>query len=157
MVKPVSTALPAGGIAHDFITFPPAILGNISLALFDERLSDKARQLLTQAERASISAKELTGQLLTFAKGGEPRKKLTELTGTVRDAANLGVLGDRFSCRFTLPEDLWPVEIDQGQIAQVIQNIVINATQAMEDGAAALHGEHGARGRALGASAGGNL
>jgi CheY-like chemotaxis protein len=130
-----SIGLLAGGIAHDFNNFLAAILGNISLALFDERLSEKARQLLTQAERASISAKELTGQLLTFAKGGEPRKKLTELTGTVRDAANLGVLGDRFSCRFTLPEDLWPVEIDQGQIAQVIQNIVINATQAMEDGA----------------------
>lgn len=130
-----SIGLLAGGIAHDFNNFLAAILGNISLALFDERLSEKARQLLTQAERASISAKELTGQLLTFSKGGEPRKKLTELTGTVRDAANLGVLGDRFSCRFTLPEDLWPVEIDQGQIAQVIQNIVINATQAMEDGA----------------------
>lgn len=130
-----SIGLLAGGIAHDFNNSLAAILGNIGLALFDEQLSEKTRKVLTKAEQASISAKELTGQLLTFAKGGEPRKKLTELTKTVRDAANLGVLGDRFSCRFTIPEDLWPVEIDQGQIAQVIQNIVINATQAMQDGA----------------------
>lgn len=130
-----SIGLLAGGIAHDFNNFLAAILGNIDLALLDEQMSENTRKVLTKAEQASISAKELTGQLLTFAKGGEPRKKLTELTGTVRDAANLGVLGDRFSCRFTIPEDLWPVEVDQGQIAQVIQNIVINATQAMQDGA----------------------
>lgn len=130
-----SIGLLAGGIAHDFNNFLAVILGNVNLALFDQQLSEKTRKNLTQAEQASISAKELTGQLLTFAKGGEPRKRLTELTGTVRDAANLGVLGDRFSCRFTIAEDLWPVEIDRGQIGQVIQNIVINATQAMQDGA----------------------
>jgi two-component system, cell cycle sensor histidine kinase and response regulator CckA len=130
-----SIGLLAGGIAHDFNNFLAAILGNISLALFDERLSENTRKVLMKAEQASASAKELTGQLLTFAKGGEPRKKLTELTRTVCNAANLGVLGDRFSCRFNIPENLWPVEIDQGQIAQVIQNIVLNATQAMQDGA----------------------
>ena len=129
-----SIGLLAGGIAHDFNNFLAAILGNISLALFDERLSDKTRKVLTKAEQASINAKELTGQLLTFAKGGEPRKKLTELPEMIRDAANLGVLGDRFSCRFTIPDNLWPVEIDRGQIAQVIQNMVVNATQAMQDG-----------------------
>lgn len=130
-----SIGLLAGGIAHDFNNFLTVILGNISLTLFDEQLGEKTRKVLVQAKQASISAKELTGHLLTFAKGGEPKKQLTELAGTVCNAANPGVLGDRFSCRFTLPEDLWPVEIDREQIAQVIKNIVINATQAMEDGA----------------------
>lgn len=130
-----SIGLLAGGIAHDFNNFLAVILGNLSLSLADEQLGEKTRKVLMQAKQASVSAKELTAQLLTFAKGGEPRKTLSHLAGMVRDAANLGVLGDRFSCRFTLPEDLWPVEIDQGQIAQVIQNIVINATQAMEAGA----------------------
>lgn len=129
-----SIGLLAGGIAHDFNNFLTAILGNISLALFDGGLSEKGRKALANAEKAGLMAKDLTGQLLTFAKGGEPRKKLCALAEIVREAAQLAVLGGQYTCRFSISEDLWPVEIDQEQIEQVILNIVVNATQVLPKG-----------------------
>jgi len=131
-----SIGLLAGGIAHDFNNSLAAILGSIDLALRDDRLPEKTRGLLAKAEKASLCAKDLTGQLLTFAKGGEPRKKLTDLTEVVRTAADLALVNDCFACRFSIPANLWPAEIDRTQIEQVIHNIVVNATQALSAGEA---------------------
>lgn len=124
----------AGGIAHDFNNILAAILGNISLALFDADLKDDTRQLLSEAENASIRAKDLTQQLLTFAKGGEPVKEASSLESVIKDSANFVLHGDKVACRFDIPEDLWIVDIDKGQISQVIQNIVLNASHAMPEG-----------------------
>ncbi len=129
-----SIGLLAGGLAHDFNNYLAAILGNIDLALLDNQIHEKTRRLLTKAEKASICARDLTGQLLTFAKGGEPKKTLTDMAEVVREAASLAVLGNRFPYRFSIPANLWPAEVDRGQIGQVIQNIVVNATQALSEG-----------------------
>ena len=129
-----SIGLLAGGIAHDFNNFLVAILGNINLSMFDTTLTEKTRALLMKAEKACMGAKDLTGQLLIFAKGGEPRKKITDLAEVVRNAVNLAVNSDHFTCHFSIPDNLWPADIDRGQIERVIQNIVINATQAIPGG-----------------------
>lgn len=131
-----SIGLLAGGIAHDFNNSLATILGSIDLALLDDRMHEKTRGLLAQAEKASLCAKALTGQLLTFAKGGEPRKQLTDLKAVVRTVADLALVNDHFACRFSIPADLWPAEIDRAQIEQVIDNIVVNATQALSAGEA---------------------
>ncbi len=124
----------AGGIAHDFNNILAAILGNISLVRLDTHLASESMELLDQAEKATLRARELTQQLLTFAKGGEPIKEQTILGDVIVDSANFVLRGDRVSCRFSIPEDLWLADIDKGQISQVIQNIVLNASHAMPDG-----------------------
>ncbi len=124
----------AGGIAHDFNNILAAILGNINLALFDAELTERTKKLLTEAEKATLRAKDLTQQLLTFAKGGEPVKEVASLASVIRDSANFVLHGDKVACRFEIPDNLWLVDIDKGQISQVIQNIVLNASHAMPEG-----------------------
>ncbi|MBU0681820.1 MAG: PAS domain S-box protein [Proteobacteria bacterium] len=129
-----SVGLLAGGIAHDFNNILAAILGNINLALLSVKPEDDAHSLLQDAEKASLRARDLTQQLLTFAKGGEPVKQLAAITDIIDDSARFVLRGSNVRCDFSSEENLWPVEIDQGQMSQVIQNIIINANQAMPEG-----------------------
>ncbi len=124
----------AGGIAHDFNNILAAILGNISLALSWSKPNDEIYKLLKESEKASLRAKDLTQQLLTFAKGGEPIKKITSIEEVIKDSAAFVLRGSKIRCDFSLAEKLKPVEIDSGQISQVVQNLIINASQAMPNG-----------------------
>ncbi len=126
----------AGGIAHDFNNMLTGIMGNISLARMYSEPGGKADAMLAEAEKASIRARDLTQQLLTFSRGGAPVKKPANLGGLVREAATFASRGSRARCDFSLPDDLWAVEADEGQINQVISNLVINACEAMPDGGA---------------------
>jgi PAS domain S-box-containing protein len=129
-----SVGVLAGGIAHDFNNILAAILGNIELAGMSIGPTSAAYPLLQDAKKASLRAKDLTQQLLTFSKGGDPVKKTTPIGKTIIDSANFVLHGSPVSCRFSIPDDLWLVDIDSGQISQVIQNLVINAKHAMPDG-----------------------
>lgn len=129
-----SVGVLAGGIAHDFNNILVAILGNINLALLDGNLEERTRKLLSAAEKASIRAKGLTQQLLTFSKGGEPVKQTASIAEIIRDSADFVLHGSNVICRYSLPDNLWLVDIDKGQMSQVIQNIIINAKHAMPDG-----------------------
>jgi len=124
----------AGGIAHDFNNILASIMGNLNLATLDQDLSDETRHLLTEAEKASIRARGLTQQLLTFAKGGAPVKEVAAIADIIRDCADFVLRGSNVSCRYRFDRDLRPAEIDKGQFSQVIQNLVINARHAMPDG-----------------------
>ncbi|MFW2366517.1 MAG: PAS domain-containing protein, partial [Desulforhopalus sp.] len=116
----------AGGIAHDFNNILAAILGNINLALFDADLKEGTRNLLANAEKASLRARDLTQQLLTFAKGGDPVREASSLGNIIKDSANFILHGGNVGCQFNIPADLWLADIDKGQISQVIQNIILN-------------------------------
>jgi PAS domain S-box-containing protein len=124
----------AGGIAHDFNNFLTAILGNMELAsqLIDSE--HRAAPLLDNAIKATTRAAKLTDQLLTFAKGGEPVRKTTSLRRLIRECAEFVLHGSAVSCNFDLPDDLWPVKVDSGQLSQVLQNMIINARHAMPQG-----------------------
>ncbi|MFC1524119.1 response regulator, partial [Thermodesulfobacteriota bacterium] len=124
----------AGGIAHDFNNIMVAVLGNINLARLKLINSGTDEPLLEEAEKASLRARDLTQQLLTFAKGGDPVRKARSIKEVIRDNADFVLRGSNVRCNYAFPDDLWPVEIDAGQISQVIQNIVINAKQAMPMG-----------------------
>ena len=124
----------AGGIAHDFNNILAAILGNISLARMQLHDPEKTAKRLVAAENAASRARDLTQQLLTFARGGEPVKKVIEVDGLLREAAGFAIHGSTVRCKFALADGLWPVEVDEGQLSQVIHNLVINAVQAMPDG-----------------------
>jgi PAS domain S-box-containing protein len=134
VAKLESIGVLAGGIAHDFNNILTAILGNISLARMEAAPGSEIVESLEQAERASLRARDLTGQLLTFSKGGVPTKKLCSLTELLRDTAGFALRGSNIKCRLSIPDDLWHAEIDDGQVSQVIHNLVLNAQQAMPEG-----------------------
>jgi PAS domain S-box-containing protein len=129
-----SLGILAGGIAHDFNNLLTSILGNVSLAKTFARPEDKISERLTIAENASLRAKDLTRQLLTFSRGGAPVKKVAFISDVIKDSSSFALSGSNVKCEYSLPGDLWPVEIDEGQIGQVIHNLVINARDAMPKG-----------------------
>jgi PAS domain S-box-containing protein len=124
----------AGGLAHDFNNILTAISGNIQLALRERQLPEDSRELLEEAAKASQRARNLTGQLLTFAKGGQPIRETASLEEVIRDSAEFVLRGSKSACRYHFPADLWLVDIDKGQISQVVQNLILNAVEAMPDG-----------------------
>ena len=129
-----SLGILAGGIAHDFNNILTAIVGNIGLAKLETSPDAPQYELLDEAEAASLRASGLTRQLLTFSKGGAPLKKTASLKELLRESATFALRGSNVRCGFELAPDLWAVEIDVGQISQVINNLVINADQAMPNG-----------------------
>jgi len=134
LAKLTSVGTLAGGIAHDFNNILGAVLGNISLAMREIPHSNVGLDLLHEAENALLRATDLTRQLLTFTKGGAPVKKPATLKRLVREVATFAVSGSNTRCEFFFADDLWPADIDEGQISQVISNMVINAAQAMPAG-----------------------
>jgi PAS domain S-box-containing protein len=130
-----SAGILAGGIAHDFNNLLTAILGNISLAKNFVDYSDKVLERLVQTEKATVRAKELTQQLLTFAKGGVPVTRTVDLSNTIVESSEFVLRGSSLRCECYIADDLWPVEADIGQINQVIHNLVINASQVSPEGA----------------------
>ena len=124
----------AGGIAHDFNNNLTAILGSISVARQRLNCDDPVQVLLKQAEIASYQARQLTQQLLTFSKGGKPVKKVIDLKQLIPESVLLAVMGSSVETIFHIDSDLLCIEADEGQIHQVINNIVINGIQAMPEG-----------------------
>ncbi|UCF05170.1 MAG: PAS domain S-box protein [bacterium] len=129
-----SIGILAGGIAHDFNNILTAILGNITLATKQTGGNKSLREALCDAEKATLRARDLTQQLLTFSKGGEPIKAIASLGELIHESASFALRGSNVSCEYMLPNTLWNSNIDKAQVSQVIHNLVINAVQAMPGG-----------------------
>jgi len=129
-----SVGILAGGIAHDFNNLLTAIIGNISLAKKHIDPDSTAAKRLTEAEKAVLRTRDLTQQLLTFSKGGEPVKRAVPITDIIKDSAIFALRGSNVKYEFDIPADLWRVKVDAGQFSQVIQNLTINAGHAMPEG-----------------------
>ncbi len=129
-----SLGLLAGGIAHDFNNLLTAIMGNASLLDMGNLEPGEVEHCVRDILNASLRARDLTQQLLTFSKGGSPIKSRTSLALVVEETARFTLRGQSTKPDFTFPADLWDVEADKGQLSQVVNNIVINAVQAMPQG-----------------------
>jgi len=129
-----SLGILAGGIAHDFNNLLTVVLGNISIAFSSTSIGEDVLECLRAAEKAALRAKGLTHQLLTFSKGGAPVKNTASISDLVRESASFTQSGSNVKCEYHFPDDLWPVDVDEGQISQVVNNLLINADQAMPDG-----------------------
>jgi PAS domain S-box-containing protein len=129
-----SLGILAAGIAHDFNNLLTAIIGNISLAKINISAGDENFKILTEAEKASTMAKELTQQLMAFSRGGFPEKKITAIQNLLMDTSYFVLRGSKITCDFHLADSLWDANIDRGQIGQVIHNIILNARQSMPEG-----------------------
>ena len=128
-----SIGLLAGGIAHDFNNILTAIVGNVVL-LKDRALPEGSAVVISDVENGCWKARELSNQLLTFARGGAPIREATSLAELIRESSRFVLRGSSVKCEFDLPEDLATVEVDSGQVNQVITNLLINARQAMPGG-----------------------
>ena len=129
-----STGILAGGIAHDFNNLLTVILLNLELAQTLIPPGGELAHHLEDAKKAVLLARGLTQQLITFAKGGASVRKPTRLSGVIQDAVRPALSGSRVRCDFSLADDLWLAEVDDGQIGQVIRNLVLNAREAMPTG-----------------------
>ncbi len=128
----------AGGIAHDFNNLLTVLLGNLSLLRVTAPLDAPMLSNVADAENALLRARDLTQQLLTFARGGSPVRKTASIADILADCASFVLRGSKTRCELELPDDLWPVEVDAGQMSQVINNLLINASQAMPGGGQVL-------------------
>ena len=124
----------AGGIAHDFNNFLTVVQGNLELMKMQLDLAAPVQGLLNQTASACQRAAFLSSQLLTFAKGGAPVRRVVSLVELIRESVNLTRAGAPVSINVEIAEDLWPVEADRGQISQVLHNILLNARQATSQG-----------------------
>jgi PAS domain S-box-containing protein len=124
----------AGGLAHDFNNLLTAILGNISLAKIMAGFESQAGEVLTDAETAAVRAKDLTYQLLTFSKGGKPVLDIMGMGILLKETVQLTLSGSNIHCEFSVPDDIWSVKADAGQMGQVFHNVVLNAREAMPEG-----------------------
>ncbi|MCE5246105.1 transporter substrate-binding domain-containing protein [bacterium] len=124
-----SVGVLAGGIAHDFNNILTAILGGVALAR-GAASADEREAILGAAEHACGRAAALTKQLLTFARGGAPVRKTAAIAEIARESVEFALRGSPLEPSFRAPEDLWPADVDPGQISQVFQNLAINALQA---------------------------
>ena len=129
-----SISLLAGGIAHDLNNMLTAILGNISILRIELGEGNQHSAKLVAAEKATLQARLLTQQLLTFSKGGAPALVVTTIPEMVEECAQFILRGSKVKCSIEKEDDLWPVDADKGQISQVVNNLIINASQAMPDG-----------------------
>lgn len=123
----------AAGIAHDFNNLLLSILGNVTVARTYLRPEDNISAILAEIEKASMRARGLTRQMLTLSKGGVPVKEPLRLDELARNICSMVVRSTETRCEFAMPVDLWQVEADEAQISQVLNNIVLNARQAMAD------------------------
>ena len=129
-----SIGILAGGIAHDFNNLLTAILGNISLAHNLIESKPKLSKLMSDAEKASLQARNLTRQLISLAHGGAPAKSIFAIGESISDAAQLALSGSNVKCHLHLAEDLWSLYCDPGQIHQLVANLVMNAKDFMPEG-----------------------
>ncbi len=129
-----SIGILAGGIAHDFNNLLTAILNNVYLTKNYIDRESKGFKSLEAAEKAGLRAVELTRQLLTFSRGGEPVRQTTSIINVIKESAEFVLRGSNVKCEYDIADGLWPVDADQGQMSQVIHNLILNADQAMPEG-----------------------
>ena len=134
-----SLSILAAGIAHDFNNILTIILGNIYiikryLNISTNKVYNKIYNKFSQIEKLTLQAQDLNQQLMNFSKDGVPIKKNIYIKNLIKKTANMVLSGSNNMCNFSIAQDLWPVEVDEGQIRQVINNLLINAEQAMPNG-----------------------
>ena len=125
-----SLGLVAGGIAHDFNNLLTAVFGQVEMARGHLDPEAPAAHELDVALSALARSRDLTRQLLTFSTGGAPSRKILSLGKLLEDAVKLGLGGSSLRARIEVSPDLPPVEADEGQMSQIVHNLLVNARQA---------------------------
>lgn len=133
-LKIESLGLLAGGIAHDFNNILMKIIGNINLAKLELKNPENIVNFLNEMENATFQAKKLTSQLLTFSKGGDPLTRVESIKEIIEGTVTFFLSGSKSKVHRTYSDDKMTVQVESGQIEQVISNLIINADQSMPEG-----------------------
>ncbi|MCY3411524.1 MAG: response regulator [Candidatus Heimdallarchaeota archaeon] len=129
-----SIQLLAGGIAHDFNNLLTTILGSISLMELDEQLSEDSRENLEDMYSAAENARNLASQLLNLVRPTTSLIQIiTDVNDLIRSTVRFTLKGRTSLVEFELDENISPIQADRVQISQVLQNLVLNADEAMDD------------------------
>ncbi len=131
-----SIGILAGGIAHDFNNMLAAIRNNVYLSMIHMDRKDKSYENLESAEKIIARATNLTQQLLTFSRGGAPIKKTSSIIELINESTEFVLKGSNVKCEYNKADNLWLAEVDEGQMSQVIHNLILNAAQSMPKGGA---------------------
>ncbi len=134
MHKLDSIGVLAGGIAHDFNNLLAAVRSNVYMSKAKVSRKSSVYKMLESAENSLLMAATITGQLLTFAKGGAPIKEAISIIEIIKESAEFALSGCSIKCEYNMADNLWPVEADMRQIYQALHNIILNAVQSMPDG-----------------------
>lgn len=129
-----SLGLMAGSIAHDFGNLLTSMVAQLALAQLEPNLSPKVKGRLDETERVIWRARDVTQQLTLFARGGVSKKKIMALSPLLREVTGFAVGGVPVQLECDIAKDLWDVEADEGQLVQVVNNLAVNAVQAMPHG-----------------------
>jgi PAS domain S-box-containing protein len=126
-----STGILAAGIAHDFNNLLASLLLNVDLVSMCDGTTDEQEHHLQQARQTVMTARALTQQLITFAEGGAPLRRACDVKTLLARAMSVGLTGSTIDGQCELADDLWLAELDEGQISQVIRNLILNAREAV--------------------------
>lgn len=129
-----SVGVLAGGLAHDFNNLLAVVIGNLTLAQMVGTTPPAVVRFLQAAERGALKARDITGQLLTFSRGGAPIRKPVLLQDVVSETVEFVLHGQIARPKFDFAPDLWAADVDRGQFGQIVQNLTINAMQSMPMG-----------------------
>lgn len=124
----------AAGVAHDFNNLLMTSIGQLSLAKADQDDGLDVGDRLAEIEKALVRAAGLTRQLQSLSKGGDPIRRSCDLRETIHRTVRFATEGTQVRSHFDFQEGLWPCSADEGQMAQVVENLILNAVQAMPDG-----------------------
>jgi two-component system cell cycle sensor histidine kinase/response regulator CckA len=122
----------AGGIAHDFNNVLMGVIGNLTLLTESLDKDTQPYEVAMAAQRASLKTTVLTKQLMTFAKGGVPVKETASVKTIVTETVNMSLQGTRTKPIYDFAEGLHYIDADADQIGQIIQNLALNASEAMQ-------------------------
>lgn len=128
-----SIGILAGGIAHDFNNLLSGVLGVLSLIKSSLPEDDKRVEILQEAHDTCMQGRELTSKFLTFAEGGTPFKKCISIVSLLKKSVEIALTGSHIQCDYSIPDDLWEVNVDAGQLQQVFNNLILNARDAMDE------------------------
>jgi signal transduction histidine kinase/CheY-like chemotaxis protein len=126
-------AVLAGGIAHDFNNFLTAVVCNVQLAKAMIANVD-AQAVLKDAEAACRAAAGTAKQLLRYVRGGSPLRGIQPLGEVIGEVARFATAGTPVRLEIALDQNLAPVSFDRDQMNQVVQNLALNAVQALPNG-----------------------
>ena len=126
-----SLALLAGGMAHDFNNLLTSVFGHAEAARHGLPPEASARHELDVVVSALDRARDLTRQLLTFATGGAPRHQVVPVAKMLEEAVRIGLGGSSLRARVEVEPGTPPVDVDEGQMNQVLSNLLVNARQAI--------------------------
>jgi len=130
-----SLGILAGGIAHDFNNLLTSMLGNSSLALRKLPPNSPEYEYIQQVENAAQRAANLTRQMLAYSGKGQYVVEVVNLSNLIGEMEHLlqSAVSKKANLRYHFAQQLPPIEVDSGQVRQIVMNLVTNASEALGD------------------------